>query len=74
MAVEDAFELAKLLALGINHDQVPSRLRQFESSRSQRVTRVFSVSRQVGRLGQTSSLVGCFSPQLDLQADSYVVS
>ena len=59
MAVEDAFELAKLLALGINHDQVPSRLRQFESSRSRRVTRVFNVSRQVGRLGQTNSLVGC---------------
>ena len=59
MAVEDAFELAKLLALGINHDQVPSQLRQFESSRSRRVTRVFNVSRQVGRLGQTNSLAGC---------------
>ncbi len=59
MAVEDAFELAKLLALGINHDQVPSRLRQFESSRNRRVTRVFNVSRQVGRLGQTNSEIGC---------------
>ena len=59
MAVEDAFELAKLLAIGVNHDQVPSRLRQFESSRSRRVTRVFKTSRQVGRLGQTNSEVGC---------------
>lgn len=59
MAVEDAFELVKSLTSGVNYERVPSQLRQFESSRSQRVTRVFKVSRQVGRLGQTNSPVGC---------------
>ncbi|WP_243147318.1 FAD-dependent monooxygenase [Scytonema sp. UIC 10036] len=60
MAVEDAFEIAKLLTLRVNHEQIPSLLRQYERSRSQRVTRVFNVSRQVGTLGQTNSSIGCF--------------
>jgi 2-polyprenyl-6-methoxyphenol hydroxylase-like FAD-dependent oxidoreductase len=59
MAIEDAFELAKLLSKAVNPDQVVLLLRQFESSRSQRVTRVFTTSRQVGQLGQTNSAIGC---------------
>lgn len=58
MAVEDAFELVKLLKTAANSDHV-SLLRQFEGSRSQRVTRVFTTSRQVGQLGQTNSAIGC---------------
>ncbi|BCL37975.1 hypothetical protein NSMS1_44220 [Nostoc sp. MS1] len=58
MAVEDAFELVKLLTRGASSDHV-SLLRQFEYSRSQRVTRVFTTSRQVGQLGQTNSAIGC---------------
>lgn len=60
MAVEDAFELAKLLVGSVSNDQLPSLLRQFESNRSPRVTRVFTTSRQVGQLGQTDSVIGCF--------------
>ena len=60
MAVEDAFELAKLFLGSVSHDQVPSLLRQFESNRTSRVTRVFTTSRQVGQLGQTNSVMGCF--------------
>jgi 2-polyprenyl-6-methoxyphenol hydroxylase-like FAD-dependent oxidoreductase len=59
MAIEDAFELAKSLTHGISHDQVPLLLRQFETNRTERVTRVFTTSRQVGYLGQTSSTIGC---------------
>jgi 2-polyprenyl-6-methoxyphenol hydroxylase-like FAD-dependent oxidoreductase len=58
MAVEDAFELVKLLKTAANSDHM-SLLRQFEGSRSQRVTRVFTTSRQVGQLGQTNSAIGC---------------
>ncbi len=60
MAVEDGFELAKILTLTLNNNQVPSLLRQFESQRSPRVNRVFSTSRQVGKLGQSNSAMGCF--------------
>lgn len=60
MAVEDAFELAKILAGTLNNNQVTSLLRQFESNRSPRVNRVFNTSRQVGKLGQSDSAVGCF--------------
>ncbi|MBE9127435.1 MULTISPECIES: FAD-dependent monooxygenase [unclassified Coleofasciculus] len=61
MAVEDAFELVKgLLTNETNYDQVPTLLRQFENSRSNRVTRVFNISRQVGNLGQADTAFGCF--------------
>lgn len=60
MAVEDAFELAKILALASDNKQIPSVLRQFESNRSSRVNRVFAISRQVGKLGQSSSVMGSF--------------
>ncbi|MHC5932939.1 FAD-dependent monooxygenase [Nostoc sp.] len=59
MSIEDAFELVKLLTKGASSDQVVLLLRQFESSRSKRVTRVFTTSRQVGQLGQTNSAMGC---------------
>ncbi len=59
MAIEDAFELTKLLASEASLEQTELLLRQFESSRSQRVTRVFTTSRQVGQLGQTDSRIGC---------------
>jgi len=38
---------------------VPSLLRQFEASRAQRVTRVFNSSRQIGKLGQADTAIGC---------------
>jgi 2-polyprenyl-6-methoxyphenol hydroxylase-like FAD-dependent oxidoreductase len=60
MAVEDAFELAKLLRTGLSSDDVPQLLRQFEQSRCDRVTRVFNTSRQVGQLGQADTPLGCF--------------
>ncbi|KST69412.1 FAD-dependent monooxygenase [Mastigocoleus testarum] len=60
MGIEDAFELAKVLTFTSDDKQVPSVLRQFESQRSPRVDRVFTVSRQVGNLGQSSSVMGCF--------------
>lgn len=59
MAIEDAFELVKQLSLGAE-DTVPSLLRQFEASRSDRVARVFTTSRQVGQLGQAESEIACF--------------
>jgi 2-polyprenyl-6-methoxyphenol hydroxylase-like FAD-dependent oxidoreductase len=61
MAIEDAFELAnKLTQLAGNTPQttIPSLLRQFEASRSDRVTRVFNTSRQVGQLAQTDTAIG----------------
>lgn len=60
MAIEDGFELVKLLHNQASSADVVSVLRQFEASRSQRVTRVFTTSRQVGWLGQTSNTIGCF--------------
>ncbi len=60
MAIEDAFELAKLLASEVSCQQVPSVLRLFESQRHPRVTKVFSTSRSVGKLGQSNSAIGCF--------------
>jgi len=60
MAVEDSFELAKLLCISqAGGDTVPSLLRQFEASRAQRVTRVFNSSRQIGKLGQADTAIGC---------------
>jgi len=59
MAVEDAFELVKWLSKEANHDPVSTRLRQFENSRSHRVTRVFNTSRQVGKLGQADTALSC---------------
>lgn len=61
MAVEDAFELASLLFTNYSGgDNVPFLLRQFEASRTQRVTRVFDTSRQVGKLAQADTALGCF--------------
>ncbi len=61
MAVEDAFELTKLLSINKgNGESVSSILRQFEASRTQRVTQVFNVSRQIGKLGQADTVIGCF--------------
>ena len=61
MAVEDSFELASLLFTSrTGGDTVPSLLRQFEGSRTQRVTRVFNSSRQIGKLGQADIAIGCF--------------
>jgi len=59
MAIEDAFELVKQLA-SISVETVPVSLRQFEASRCERVTRVFSTSRQVGQLGQAEHPIACF--------------
>lgn len=59
IAIEDAFELVKLLINEASRDQVVLLLRQFESKRSKRVTRVFTTSRQVGQLGQTSGAIEC---------------
>ncbi|HLO47163.1 MAG TPA: FAD-dependent monooxygenase, partial [Kamptonema sp.] len=59
MAVEDAFELASLLFTNYSGDNVPLLLRQFEASRTQRVTRVFDTSRQVGKLAQADTALGC---------------
>ncbi|WP_226593063.1 FAD-dependent monooxygenase [Microseira wollei] len=61
MAIEDCFELVKYLIVGQETgEDISARLRQFEQSRSQRVEKVFTVSRQVGKLGQTDSPIGCF--------------
>ncbi|MBD2180780.1 FAD-dependent monooxygenase [Planktothrix sp. FACHB-1355] len=61
MAIEDAFELVKLLRIRAEKGgDIPALLRQFEASRSKRVAQVFTVSRQVGGLGQTDSAFGCF--------------
>src|SRR4028118_223121 len=55
MAVEDSFELASLLSTSqASGDTFPSLLRQFEGSRTQRVTRVFNSSRQIGKLAQVN--------------------
>ncbi|HEY9853887.1 MAG TPA: FAD-dependent monooxygenase [Leptolyngbyaceae cyanobacterium] len=61
MAVEDSFELAKLLSTSTGDgDTIPSLLRQFEASRTRRVTRVFNTSRQIGLLAQANTTIGCF--------------
>ncbi|HEY9648601.1 MAG TPA: FAD-dependent monooxygenase [Chroococcidiopsis sp.] len=60
MAIEDGFELVKRLAQLIASDALPEQLRQFEASRCDRVTRVFSTSRQVGQLGQAEGAIACF--------------
>ena len=60
MAIEDAFELVKQLSKSTKEDFVPSLLRQFESSRCDRVARVYSTARQVGQLGQAEGAIACF--------------
>lgn len=61
MAIEDGFELAKRLrSHNPKQDDTSLLLRQFEQSRSDRVTRVFNTSRQVGQLGQADTALGCF--------------
>jgi 2-polyprenyl-6-methoxyphenol hydroxylase-like FAD-dependent oxidoreductase len=61
MAIEDSFELVKYLVTGqAKSEDIPLSLRQFEQSRSSRVEKVFTTSRQVGKLGQTDSPFGCF--------------
>ncbi|MCL1472338.1 FAD-dependent monooxygenase [Argonema antarcticum] len=61
MAIEDAFELVKMLIIGEEKgEDIPASLREFEVSRSKRVEKVFTTSRQVGNLGQTDSDFGCF--------------
>ncbi|HLP90873.1 MAG TPA: FAD-dependent monooxygenase [Nostocaceae cyanobacterium] len=60
MAIEDAFELANLLKPTVNSEQIPSMLRQFESDRHPRVTKVFNTSRSIAKLAQTDSAIGCF--------------
>lgn len=59
MAIEDAFELVKQLVTS-SEESVPSLLRQFEASRSDRIQRVFMTSRQVGQLGQAETAIACF--------------
>lgn len=59
MAIEDAFELVKRLAT-IREESVSSLLRQFEASRCDRITRVFTTSRQVGQIGQAENAIACF--------------
>ena len=60
MAIEDAFELVRQLSVAAREDCVPSRLRQFEASRCDRVARVYTTARQVGQLGQAEGAVACF--------------
>ncbi len=61
MAVEDSFELVKQLVVGeARCKDISSRLRQFEQSRSQRIKKIFNASRQIGKLGQTDTTIGCF--------------
>jgi 2-polyprenyl-6-methoxyphenol hydroxylase-like FAD-dependent oxidoreductase len=60
MAIEDAFELATQLATITPTESVSSLLRQFESSRCDRVNRVFTTSRQVAQLGQVEHPITCF--------------
>ena len=61
MAIEDSFELVKQLVVGgAKNSNIPLQLRQFERSRSDRIEKVFSTSRQVGELGQTDTAIGCF--------------
>lgn len=59
MAIEDAFELVKHLSQPVKNS-VPSLLRQFEASRCDRVSRVFTTSRQVGQLGQAEGAIACY--------------
>ena len=61
MAIEDSFELVKQLVFGkARCEDIPSQLRQFEQSRSQRIEKIFNASRQIGKLGQTDTTIGCF--------------
>jgi 2-polyprenyl-6-methoxyphenol hydroxylase-like FAD-dependent oxidoreductase len=59
MAIEDAFELVKRLNGVTEEDAIPLILREFEASRSDRTTRVFNTSRQVGQLGQAEGKFAC---------------
>lgn len=61
MAIEDSFELIQRLAKIQEAEIAPLLLRQFEASRCDRIRRVFTTSRQVGRLGQAEQLIVCFA-------------
>lgn len=61
MAIEDSFELVQRLATIQEAETAPSLLRQFEASRCNRIRRVFTTSRQVGRLGQAEQSIVCFA-------------
>ncbi len=67
MAIEDAFELAKKLTQLAKVQSTSALLRQFEASRSDRVTRVFTTARQVGQLGQTDNAIACYLRNLIYQ-------
>lgn len=58
MAIEDGYELVKSLIKSPNKE-ISASLRQFEQNRSQRVQKVFTTSRQIGKLGQTDTVFGC---------------
>ena len=59
MAIEDAYELSRYL-IGNPRAEVADLLRQFEKSRSPRITKVFAASRQLGQLGQIDTKWGCW--------------
>lgn len=61
MAIEDSFELVQRLTTTQEAETVPLLLRQFEASRCDRIRRVFTTSRQVGRLGQAEQPIVCFA-------------
>ena len=58
MAIEDGYELVKQLRKSQNQE-ISVCLRQFEGNRAQRVQKIFSTSRQIGKLGQTKTMLGC---------------
>ncbi|MFN5855850.1 MAG: FAD-dependent monooxygenase [Pseudanabaenaceae cyanobacterium] len=59
MAIEDAYELSRYL-LQSSYTKPADALRQFEQSRSERVNKVFTASRQLGQLGQLDTKWGCW--------------
>lgn len=59
MAIEDAFELVKCLGQHTPSTPMSALLRQFEASRVDRVRRVFTASRQVGRIGHLEGALAC---------------
>jgi 2-polyprenyl-6-methoxyphenol hydroxylase-like FAD-dependent oxidoreductase len=58
MAIEDCYELVQQLS---TVQSTEKGLRQFEASRCDRIRRVFTTSRQVGRLGQAEQPIVCFA-------------
>jgi 2-polyprenyl-6-methoxyphenol hydroxylase-like FAD-dependent oxidoreductase len=59
MAIEDSYKLVQYL-VNFPHPEISQTLREFEQHRMARVTKVFEVSRQIGKLGQTDTKIGCF--------------